>query len=135
VVAFQADTQKRFEVSNLEQYKPVLERYMATEKPFLKQGYTINELSRDTGIPQHYLSALLNRLYEMRFNEYLNRLRINYISENLTNPEWEKLTLEGIAKQAGFTSRTTFFNTIKKTTGLSPSEFIEQIKIKPPQAT
>jgi AraC-like DNA-binding protein len=99
-------------------------------KPFLKQGYSINALSNETGIPQHHLSSMINRVYEMRFNEYLNRLRIDYISENFKNPEWEKLTLEGIAKQAGFTSRTTFFNTIKKITGLSPSEYVAQIKQK-----
>ena len=97
-------------------------------RPFLRQGYSIIDLSNETGIPQHHLSALLNRVYEMRFNDYLNRKRINYIIENFGDPEWEVLTLEGIAKQAGFTSPTTFFNSIKKLTGLSPSEFIAQIK-------
>lgn len=121
-------TEKKWEFSNLERYRPLLENYMQSEKPFLKQGYSINALSKETGIPQHHLSAMINRVYEMRFNEYLNRLRIDYISENFKNPEWENLTLEGIAKQAGFTSRTTFFNTIKKITGLSPSEYIAQIK-------
>jgi AraC-like DNA-binding protein len=122
--------EKKQEFSNLERYKPLLESYMQSNKPFLKQGYSINALSNETGIPQHHLSSMINRVYEMRFNEYLNRLRIDYISENFKNPEWEKLTLEGIAKQAGFTSRTTFFNTIKKITGLSPSEYVAQIKQK-----
>jgi AraC-like DNA-binding protein len=133
-VLIEQKTEKKTEFFNLERYKPSLEAYMKSEKPFLKQGYSINELSRDTGIPQHHLSALINRVYEMRFNEFLNRLRINYISENFTNPAWENLTIEGIAKQAGFTSRTTFFNAIKKATGLSPSEFIGQIKHKQGQA-
>ena len=119
---------QRAEFSNLEAYKPVLDAYMASAKPFLKQKYSINDLSKDTGIPQHHLSALLNRIYKMRFNEYLNGLRINYIIENFENPAWDKLTLEGIAKQVGFTSRTTFFYTIKKITGESPSEFMAKIK-------
>jgi AraC-like DNA-binding protein len=119
---------QRAEFSNLEAYKPVLDLYMSSSKPFLKQKYSINDLSKDTGIPQHHLSALLNRIYKMRFNEYLNGLRINYIIENFENPSWDKLTLEGIAKQVGFTSRTTFFYTIKKTTGQTPSEFIAKIK-------
>lgn len=119
---------QRAEFSNLDAYKPVLDSYMSSNKPFLKQKYTINDLSRDTSIPQHHLSALLNRIYKMRFNEYLNGLRINYIIENFDNPSWDKLTLEGIAKQVGFTSRTTFFYTIKKITGQTPSEFIAKIK-------
>src|SRR5206468_9785811 len=45
-------------LANLETYKPALENYMEHSKPFLKQGYTIHDLSRDTGIPQHHLSEL-----------------------------------------------------------------------------
>jgi AraC-like DNA-binding protein len=58
----------------------------------------------------------------------MNRMRIDYIIENLGGPQWGNLTLEGIARQAGFNSRTTFFNSIKKATGLAPSEFLESIK-------
>jgi AraC-like DNA-binding protein len=113
---------------SLEHYKPVLEKYMAEQQPFLKPGYSIGDLSSETGIPLHHLSALLNRVYEMRFTDFLNRMRINYIRENSGNPDWDLLTLEGIAKVAGFNSRTTFFNAIKKTTGLTPSEFMASVK-------
>lgn len=113
---------------NVELYKSTLEKYMANEKPFLKQGYSITDLSAETGIPQHHLSALLNRVYELRFSDFLNRMRIDYIRDNFNKENWHKLTLEGIAKIAGFNSRTTFFNAIKKATGLTPSEFMLEIK-------
>ena len=119
-------------VLNLEYYKPLLEQYMANEKPFLKQGYSISELAAETGIPQHHLSALLNRVYEVRFTDFLNRMRIKYIRENFHREGWHQLTLEGIAKIAGFNSRTTFFNAIKKATGLTPSEFMMEIKFNHP---
>ena len=111
-----------------EQFRPILEKYMSDKQPFLKPGYTISDLSGETGIPLHHLSALLNREYEMRFTDFLNRMRINYIKENSHNEDWDHLTLEGIAKLAGFNSRTTFFNAIKKTTGLTPSEFMASVK-------
>jgi len=113
---------------NVELYKSTLEKYVASEKPFLKQGYSITDLSAETGIPQHHLSALLNRVYELRFSDFLNRMRINYIRENFNKEDWHQLTLEGIARIAGFNSRTTFFNAIKKATGLTPSEFMLEIK-------
>jgi AraC-like DNA-binding protein len=47
------------------------------------------------------------------------------------NPEWEKLTLEGIGNEVGFSSRTTFYNSIKKFRGVSPSEFFEKKKNQP----
>jgi len=116
------------ELSNLENYKPILESYISLNTPFLKQGYSIYDLSRETGIPQHHLSALLNRVYQMRFTDYINGLRICYIKQHVSNKEWEKLTLEGIAKHAGFSSRTTFFNAIKKTAGITPSAFLAGLK-------
>lgn len=64
----------------------------------------------------------------MRFNEFVNRMRINYISENFGNVDWDKLTLEGIAKQVGFTSRTTFFNAIKKLQDLRLQHLLHELK-------
>ena len=64
----------------------------------------------------------------MRFTDYINGLRICYIKQHVSNKEWEKLTLEGIAKHAGFSSRTTFFNAIKKTAGITPSAFLAGLK-------
>jgi AraC-like DNA-binding protein len=125
---FRESTDESSELSNLENYKPVLESYIKSNTPFLKQGYSIYDLSRDTGIPQHHLSALLNRVYQMRFTDYINGLRICYIKQHFGNQEWEKLTLEGIAKHAGFSSRTTFFNAIKKTAGIPPSAFLAGLK-------
>lgn len=112
----------------LEPYKPVLENYLKSASPFLKHGYTLQDLAKDTGIAPHHLSALLNKIYGKRFNDFINQYRLDYIRENAGKPEWEQLTLEGIAWQAGFQSRTTFFHAIKRSTGLSPSEFMKQIR-------
>jgi len=109
-------------------YKPVLEMHLLKNKPYLQQGYNVGKLSLETGIPQHHLSALLNKVYGVRFNDFINNYRIKHISEHFDHSGWDQMTLEGIASEAGFNSRTTFFNAIKKSTGLSPSEFINKIK-------
>ncbi len=109
-------------------YKPVLEEYLNSKKPYLEQGYNVARLSYDTGIPQHHLSALLNKVYGVRFNDFINQYRIKYITEHFDKDGWRQMTLEGIASEVGFNSRTTFFNAIKKSTGLSPSEYISQIR-------
>ena len=109
-------------------YKPVLEVHLDVKKPYLQQGYNIGKLSTETGIPQHHLSALLNRVYGVRFNDFINQYRIQYITRHFNDSGWKQMTLEGIASEVGFNSRTTFFNAIKKSTGLSPSEFINNIR-------
>jgi AraC-like DNA-binding protein len=109
-------------------YQPLVEKHLSTTRPYLRPGYSLIQLSEETGIPRHHLSALLNKIYGARFNDFINRYRIQYITENMHDPEWPKLTLEGIAREAGFNSRTAFFNAIKKFTGLSPTEFLEKAK-------
>ncbi len=109
-------------------YKPILELHLETNKPYLQQGYNIAKLSSETGIPQHHLSALLNKVYGVRFNDFINQYRIRHISTHFDKGGWEQMTIEGIASEAGFNSRTTFFNAIKKSTGLSPSEYINNIR-------
>jgi AraC-like DNA-binding protein len=116
--------------SYLEAYKPILEMHLESSKPYLKQNYSINDLSKETGIPLHHLTALLNKGYNERFNDFINKLRLDYLEKNF-NPEWEKLTLEGIGNEVGFSSRTTFYNSIKKFRGVSPSEFFEKKKNQP----
>jgi AraC-like DNA-binding protein len=109
-------------------YQPLVENHLSTSKPFLKQGYSLIQLSEETGIPRHHLSALLNKIYGIRFNDFINRYRVQYITQNMNDPKWPNLTLEGIAREAGFNSRTTFFNAIKKFTGLTPSDFLERAR-------
>jgi AraC-like DNA-binding protein len=117
-----ADKQTSFE--HLEIYQARLEEILST-KPYLIKGYSLADLSKDTGIPRHYLSALVNKVYGLRFNDFINQHRIRYISDNLHDPAWDNLTIEGIGNEAGFNSRTTFFYAIKKFTALSPKEFLE----------
>jgi len=109
-------------------YKPILELHLEKNRPYLQQGYNVAKLSAETGIPQHHLSALLNKVYGVRFNDFINQYRIKHITSHFDKDGWNKMTLEGMASEAGFNSRTTFFNAIKKSTGLSPSEYINKIK-------
>ena len=116
-----------YDFSYLEAYKPLLEMHLEMARPYLKHGYSLGDMAKETGIPEHHLSALLNKGYGNRFNDFINKQRLNYLIRHF-KPEWEKFTLEGIAREIGFNSRTTFFNTIKKNTGLSPTAFFEQQK-------
>ena len=112
----------------LEAYKPLLEMHLEASRPYLKTGYSIQNLSDETGIPMHHLTALLNKGYHERFNDFINKLRLDYLVKKF-KPEWKRLTLEGIGKEVGFNSRTTFYNAIKKNTGLTPSAFFDEKKL------
>ena len=109
------------------EYHAQLEAHMREQQPFLRKGYGIKDLAAETGIPPHHVSALINQEYRMNFSDFINRYRVEYIKERMTQLEWRQLTLEGLALEAGFSNRTTFFRAFVKLTGHTPSEYLAQV--------
>ncbi len=111
-----------------QKYLQILNELFIQQKPFLKKGFTIKELSQLTSIPTHHLSNLINHEFNLPFQDFINLKRIEYMKTNITSTEWEKLSLEGIAWEVGFNSRTTFFRSFVKLTGISPSEYMQSLE-------
>ena len=106
----------------------VINTFLIDKKPFLRQKYSLGEMSKDLDIPLHYLSAFINRHYNMNFNELINRYRVSYSKLMIMNDEWKSKKLSTIAAEAGFHNRNTFTTAFKKETGESPSEYVSRIK-------
>jgi YesN/AraC family two-component response regulator len=104
----------------------IVQKQMREEKPFLKQGFTIQDLSNQTGIPVYQLSPIINRHFKMNFSNWVNHYRIEYLIEQVPNNP--QLTLEAISRQAGFISRSTFINAFKKEKGATPREYFKGLK-------
>ncbi len=97
------------------------------EQTFLHHDITLKGVADKFKTQPYILSAFVNQTYNMHFNGLINKHRIDYITEGLSNNKWRMLTLEAIGEKAGFNNRTTFFNAFKKFTGMTPSQFIKQI--------
>jgi AraC-like DNA-binding protein len=106
-------------------YIPSIEGHFQSKRPYLNKRYTISALSDETGIPVHHLSALFNKVYGIRFNDFVNSYRLQYLEEHLHTPAFRNFTQEGLAWEAGFSSRISFFNALKKLRGTTPSRFME----------
>ena len=108
------------------EYRQKLEAYIRHSQPFLRRSYSLKDLSAESHIAPHHLSAFINQEYRMNFNDFINLHRVEYVKEKFTQPDWRQLTLEGIALEAGFNNRTTFFRAFTKHTGTTPSEYISR---------
>ena len=60
------------------------------------------------------------------FTSYVNQYRVNEVKKMLCDPTFNKYNIESIGLEAGFSSKTTFFNVFKKFTGMTPKEFKKQ---------
>jgi len=91
---------------------------------YLNRNIKIQTIAEELGVQPHVLSAYINQVYGMRFNDLVNWCRIQYIVEGLKSTKWNLLTLEGISEEAGFNNRTTFLAAFKKFTGVTPTAFV-----------
>jgi AraC-like DNA-binding protein len=108
----------------LDEIEQQLALVMETKKPFQKPRYGIRDLSTDSGIPIHRISAFINKRCGQNFYRYLNQYRIQFCLAKLDAGDHEKKTLEAIAGECGFQSRSTFIRAFKNVTGKTPSEYI-----------
>lgn len=104
------------------------EIYFADSKPFVDPDYTINKLAAHFNTNVTYISKALNSIKNVNFKTYLNIHRVRYIKEKLDRFEHEKFTLKHIYNDAGFLHQTTFNRAFREIEGMTPSEYIENLK-------
>lgn len=117
-----------FEISDekLELLHAKISKYIIN-KPYLNPEFNLTLMSVETDIPVHHLSYYFNEYMGISFNTWKNDLKIAYVIELIQSGSGELLTLDALAKQAGFGSRTTFFNTFKQKTGFTPSDYLNSL--------
>jgi AraC-like DNA-binding protein len=85
-------------------------------------------MAKETSIDRRQLSLIINQGIGMKYNEMINRFRLEYLMQHYREVNHKNLTIEGIASEVGFNSRTTFFHSVKKFTGLTPTEFLKRLE-------
>lgn len=118
----------RFSQEDLASLKTRVIRLMEGERLFLDNELGLPELAREVGISSHDLSYLLNEGFGVNFFQFINTYKVNEAKQLMLSDKHRHLNMLGIAYSAGFNSKTTFNTAFKKATGLSPSQYIQQIK-------
>ena len=107
-------------------YSARLMEHISANKPFLDPDLSLRELARQIDIHPNHLSWMLNQNLGMNFNVFINKYRIETFMSIARAKENKKLTIEGLAYESGFNSKTVFNTYFKKETGLTPSQYLKQ---------
>jgi AraC-like DNA-binding protein len=100
-----------------------LEKVMKEEKPYLNKNLSLNLLADKLNSSTHILSYVLNTHHKVNFYNYINNFRIHYCKALLKNPKKQHLSIEGIAFESGFGSKSTFNTLFKKQSGMTPTQY------------
>ncbi|RFS16153.1 helix-turn-helix domain-containing protein [Emticicia sp. C21] len=107
-----------------------LNNLMKTEKLFKNPELGLGDLAERLDIHQNTLSQVINSFEQKHFYDYINELRIEEFKKIALIPDSQKYTLLSLAFDCGFNSKTTFNRTFKKSTGISPKEYLAQTSFK-----
>lgn len=105
-------------------YLEDLQYLMEREKPFRDPDLTVYTLAQQLGISRNHLTQVLNEELKLSFFEFINAYRIEEAKLLLLHPDFAHLNLPGIAVEAGYRSKTTFFTNFRKITGHTPQEWV-----------
>ncbi len=114
------------EEKDIEYWKVKIESLMKNEHLYQNPKLTLFEVAQQLDITTKMVSSTINNGFNQNFNDYVNAHRIEAVKEKLIAREHKTITLLGIALDCGFNSKATFNRAFKKSTSLSPKEFVDK---------
>ncbi|HWR72051.1 MAG TPA: helix-turn-helix domain-containing protein [Nitrospirota bacterium] len=104
-----------------------LTQLMEQEKPHLEMGLTLPMLSKMLAVSPNHLSQVINGKLNKSFFDFVNMYRVEETKKALVSPGSGRFSILGIALDAGFNSKSSFYSAFKKHTGMTPSQFKERL--------
>jgi AraC-like DNA-binding protein len=99
--------------------------YIQKEKPFVNPEFSMSHIAVIFNVPQHHVAYCFNHVLDKKFTTLRNDFRVSYAIELLDEGLTNSLSIDGIGLKAGFSTRSNFYSSFKRITGLTPSEYLE----------
>lgn len=106
----------------LEEYADRIKLCLAEKELYLNPGLSVEMLSQETEIPKHHFSELFNAYIGKSFYHLIAEYRIKKAMA-LIEERGHSMTIEALAYESGFNSKTSFNKHFKEINGFLPSEF------------
>lgn len=95
---------------------------------FLNSNFSISMMAAHFETNSKYINFLLQKHRNKLFSDYINSMRINYITKLLyQEPAYLNYKISYLSERCGFSSHSRFASIFKKETGISPSDYIAQL--------
>ncbi len=101
----------------------MLQAYMARKRVYRNPKLDLKQLADELNIHRRTITSALNVCLNQNLNTFINSYRIEEIKEQMMLPENKNKTIIEIAFAAGFNSKSTFNQTFRRQTGMTPSEY------------
>lgn len=110
----------------LEEIYRSLQQFMEHSSAACDPEFSVTSCSQATGFLRRQISRAINTVGRKNFNTFVAEYRIRWACERLMAPRQKRPTIEAVAEEVGYRSRSHFSKTFKTVTGLTVSDFIKQ---------
>ena len=113
-------------IPDLDFWKEKIEKLMLIDKLYENPELVISDLSGKLDTHSKKISQVINEGFFMNFNDFVNNHRTKAVITKIAEGEHNIQTLLSLALECGFNSKSTFNRAFKRSTSLSPKEYIEK---------
>ncbi len=99
-----------------------LKELMKDPAVFTDPSINRKDIAERLGTNEKYVYDTIKEFYGTNISDYINKLRLNYARALLAIPN-DRRTVDAIALESGFNSRSTFYRLFKEHYGMTPIEF------------
>lgn len=105
-----------------------MNQVLKEDKIYRDPDLSLAKLAQKIGVAAPDLTIYLNTFLNKNFNQFINAYRIEESKELLISSDAQKMTIEQIMFDAGFSSKSVFYTAFKQSTGMTPSVFRKEHK-------
>ena len=116
------------EIRNEKEIYKKLKLLFEQKKIYKQSDISVSKLAKMLKTNTTYLSQIINNRFDESFKTVINKYRIDEARRLFSLPEFANYSIEGIAEEVGYQSRSTFYQSFKQITGLTPSQYLSNIK-------
>lgn len=115
--------QKKVHIKDDNIYYQELQQLFEHSKIYRDNALSLDTVAARLKISSNYLSQIINRLRSCNFSDYTNSFRVNDVKKKMGDQAFSQYTIVSMALEAGFNSKSAFYQAFKKHTGMSPKQF------------
>ncbi|MGQ1946827.1 tetratricopeptide repeat protein [Geofilum sp. OHC36d9] len=98
-------------------------RLLDNEQIFRNPDLSLEGIATQLNTNTTYVSQLINKQFGCNFNVLINRYRIDFCKNRISETKRHNLLMKQVAFDAGFSSRSTFYSAFKNEVGITPTQF------------
>ena len=109
--------------SPLVEYYQLFVQLMEKEQWYLNPGLSREDIAQQLGISPSYLSQVIKATGDKNLSTIINQYRVNEVKKMLADSSFRAFSIVAIGLEAGFKSKSSFYESFKKETGITPKQY------------